>query len=96
MATLKPTRVSTERFNYNAASNTFSAEMSDLTGLHMTRVYDDACDVGYTLVSVKTGREIVFAVEHEERDGEGELLWIDLRPANRSEWGAGTVRLYND
>jgi hypothetical protein len=63
--------VSTRQFSYDAASSTFSAEVSSTNGLG--RVYADACDVGLTLVSSRTGRSIVFVVTGEDRDGEGDL-----------------------
>jgi hypothetical protein len=91
---LRPTPVSTDRFTYIPATNTFVAEASELPA--MSRVFNDACDVGYTLISQRTGREVIFAVTGIERDREGELLYEDLRPVNPNEWAAGTVRVYND
>lgn len=94
---LRPAPVSTDRLHYTPARNEFTAEISDLgRGFNFGRVYDDACDVGVTVVSARTGREIVFAVEHEDRDREGELLSWTLRPANRNEWGAGSLVIFND
>lgn len=95
---LQPTLVSTERFTYVPAENMFVTEASDLGlghGIDFGRVYDDACDVGLTLVSHRTGTRVVFAIEHEERR-DGDLLYWDLRPADRSKWGCGTVRIFND
>lgn len=102
---LHPAPFSTEKFNYDAATNTFSADMSDLghdparvssPRFPLSRIWDDAMDLGMILRSHKTGREIYFAVEHEEHDREGELLFIELRPIREGEWGAGTVKLWND
>lgn len=91
---LRPAPVSTDRFTYIAARNEFVADASDLPQL--ARVFDDACDVGLTLVSAKTGREVVFAVKHEERDREGDLLWLELGPATTHRHFYGTVRIFND
>jgi hypothetical protein len=45
----------------------------------------------------QTTYEIVFAIEHYERDREGDLLWIDLLPADRAKRAEGyIVRLFND
>lgn len=93
---LNTPKISTRPFLYDPTTNTFSAEASDLRGFRLGRIYDDACDIGFTLVSQRTGREIVFALAHEERDREGDLLFEDFRPVNRNEWGAGTVRVFND
>jgi hypothetical protein len=70
------------------------AEMSDVGGLG--RVYDDACDLGLTVIGQR--REVVFVVEREQRDAEGELLWEDLIPANLADRREVrmAVRLFND
>lgn len=91
---LKPSPVSTTRFTYVPAQNMLVAEMSDLPGFG--QVYDDACDEGMTLISHRTGVEIVFAVEHVERDRDGDIAYWDLRPVRSKEWAAGTVRIFND
>jgi hypothetical protein len=97
MSVLHPTPVSTDRFTFSAAEGLFVAELSDLgRNFRFGQIYDDACDVGLTLVSAKSGREIVFAVEHEERDREGDLLWIDLAPVRGQSPGCWKVRLFND
>lgn len=73
-ATLKPAPVSTRQLTYNAATSTFIGEISDTHGFG--RVYADACDEGLTLVSSRTGAELVFVVVDEQRDAEGDLqLW---------------------
>lgn len=94
MSILKPSPVSTERFTFVKAENLLVAEMSDLPGFG--QVYDDACDEGMTLVSHRTGREVVYGVEHVERDREGDLMFWDLRPAKRADAGLPTVRIFND
>lgn len=94
---LRPTPVSTDRFTYERATGIFAAELSDFgRGFRLGQVYDDACDVGLTLVSAKTGRGIVFSVYQEQRDRDGDLQWIDLEPADVRERGVARVRLYND
>lgn len=93
MSVLKPSRVSTDAFTFIPERNVFVAEASDLPPFE--RVFDDACDEGLTLVSAKTGREIVFAVHREVSNGEGELLYWELRAATPNE-SAVTVRVFND
>lgn len=95
---LSPTPVSSRRFYWDASTLTFVADLSDLgKDFQFGRVYDDACDIGLTLVSQRTGTEVVFAIEDEKRDSEGELQYIELIPAKRGELPDGvTVRLYND
>lgn len=95
MTILRPRPVSTRLFSYDRRARVFTAESSDLGG-PLERVYDDAADVGLTLVSETTGVELVYRVMHHERDLEGELLWTDLEPVDPRRRGLCTVRLFND
>lgn len=81
MTLLKPNRTSTKAFTYTPSTRHFTACISDTNG--MGRVWDDACDTGLTLVSSRTGREIVFVVtDMETREGDT-MLW-HLRPVDSS------------
>ena len=91
---LKPSRVSTDRLTFCREEWLLVAEMSDLPGFG--RVWDDACDEGLTLVSHRTGREVVYAVNHIERDDEGDLLYWDLRPVDHRDNSLPTLRVFND
>jgi hypothetical protein len=80
---------------WHPQTRTFCAEMSDLPGFG--RVWDDACDEGLTLISSRDNSQVVvFAVDHEERDADGDLLWWDLRPADPRQAVSFTVRVWND
>lgn len=94
---LKPTPISSDRFTYDAGSFMFVIEASRLHGLSLGRVYDDACDVGLTLVSARSGHEIVFAVSEETRDADGDLIATILRPVrgNRNNLPL-TIHILND
>lgn len=90
---LHPNPVTADKLLWIPEDRRFVAEMSDIGGFGL--VYDDACDEGLTLVSRRPGyREIVFAVEHEERR-EGDTLYWDLKPADGKTCGF-TVRIFND
>ena len=93
---LEPSPISTERFTYVPAQNMLVACASDLGSLRLGRVYDDACDVGMTLISHRTGKRIVFAEGATVRDAEGDVQYTDFHPARPGEWAAGTVRIFND
>lgn len=70
---LKPTPISSSMFTFK--NNTFVAEASDFgRNLRLGRVYDDACDEGFTIISEKTGKGAVFAFYSHEEDGEGDLV----------------------
>jgi hypothetical protein len=73
---LTPNPISSTRFSFEG--NTFSAEASDFgRNISLGRVYDDACDEGFSIVSAKTGKIAVFALYNHEEDAEGDLVsWI--------------------
>lgn len=102
---LQPTPISSSRFTWIASEKTFATEASDIEALFgmrnfygcLGRVYDDACGVGLTIISERTGRTMVFALEKEERNGEGELLYWELLPANLRERKTGIkIHVFND
>lgn len=56
-----------------------AAYASDLCANHSTgevarQVYDDACDIGFVIVSGPTGKEATFAQDNTRRDGEGDII----------------------
>ena len=90
---LHPAPVSTRQLTYDAAKNEFVGDISDTHGFG--RVYDDACDEGLTLVSARTGREVVFVVTRTVRDNDGDVSFWLLAPAVSAE-PFYTIRLFND
>jgi hypothetical protein len=94
---LTPTRVASDRFTYTREGG-YTAEVSDLGIAAFGRVYDDACDTGLTLVSQRTGREVVFVVEREDRDAEGDVTLWKLEPADRRlrRGATTTMTIFND
>jgi hypothetical protein len=72
---LKPTPLHSSKFTFS--KNTFISELSDLgPSARFERVYDDACDIGFSIVSEKTGNHAVFALNRYETDGENDLIAI--------------------
>lgn len=73
---LKPSPICSSMFVFN--NNTFIGEISDFgPKFDFGRVYDDACDEGFSIISKKTGKHAVFAFENHETDLEGELIaWV--------------------
>lgn len=95
MTILKPAPVSSTQFTWLSDRRMYVAEISDLgKGFSFGQVYDDACDIGFTLVSKTGDREIVFAVEVEATE-DNEIKWWDFEPANRLHCGFN-VRIFND
>jgi len=76
---LNPTPITTDRLMYHKESRIFTAEASMLP--EPSRAYDDACDLGYTLLSHRTGTEIVFVHTNTIRDREGDVLYDVYCPA---------------
>ena len=92
--------ISTSQLQYNSATNTFMADISDLAhaGFRWERAYPDAIDVGVTVTSHITGKSVMFVVEKEEWGGEDLLAWR-LKPRDRySDIRVASTRLiiYND
>jgi hypothetical protein len=74
MAIVCSTYHSTRDLHWDKETRCFSAEMSTLQRGLMTptdgRVYDDACDVGFILISHKTGDAMLFVLDHEDMNGD--------------------------
>ena len=88
MATLQ-TRVhlSTD-FTYDPTTKTFSAEASDfverLSRGPFDRLYDDACDEGFTIHSATTHYEVTFYVDAVHRDRDGDITHWTMKPTTES------------
>lgn len=73
---LKPSPQSSSRFFFNKETNTFVAEISELgRSFDLGRVYDDACDIGFTIISEKTGNPAVFALSNTNQSEGGYDSW---------------------
>jgi hypothetical protein len=64
-------------------------DASDLNGCDLGHVYDQR----FTVVSERTGATRVFVLDHEERDGENELLFQVYRNVESS---VVTITVFND
>lgn len=98
MSILRTRRVSLRLFFWDRQANKLVAEISDLgTGFRFERVYDDACDVGFSVESHRTGRAVTYAIDHEQRDADGDVQWWDLVPAAGAACSSlPPIRLFND
>lgn len=71
------------RFHYNAATRTIIAEISELRGVGLFgRLFDDACDVGVRLRSIRTGQIKNFTLVEEQTDAEGDTVAWHYRSDN--------------
>jgi hypothetical protein len=80
---LTMTPIPSSLFTYDEETKTFSTEISDLgPGFRFQLIYDDAREVGFQMVSTRTGEVVTFYLEAPHFDGEGEL----------THWTCGIVR----
>ena len=70
---------------FDFQGNTFIAEASDMMNRHLQRIYDDACDCGFTIVSAATGKEVVYVLTRVDIDKESEVLGWEFHPSFESE-----------
>lgn len=86
--------------NWSANGLEYTTEASDLGRCPFGRVYDDAADEGFKLLSPRTGQEIVLAVNSVKRNADNEIQWWDLRPVGALPAHLRDlnmlVRVYND
>lgn len=77
MAVICSIRHSTNLFSYSG--KVLVVEDSTLSGGHnretFGRVYDDACDEGFVLVSHRTGEQITFVIDHLDMNGDEIAGW---------------------
>lgn len=92
-------------FNYHKEDNTLVTEASDMAANAMHRhygpAYDDAIDVGFSVLSEKTGNIARFVKCEEKYDDEGDLMWetFEMTPQSKRNFpDAATVRVivFND
>lgn len=96
MSLLRPCPCSTRSITFDRENNLLVGEISSLgVGVTFERVWNDACDEGLTLISHRTGTEVVYAVE-DVKSCEGDILYWTLIPANYRERFLPELRLYND
>ena len=75
--------INSNKFTYNQTTDTFTAEMSELGSQVFHQVYQDSCDLGFELVSDKTGVTALFHVYQTDRCLFDTVAW-HLRPTDES------------
>lgn len=80
---LKPAPVSSSSFTFDKTNNLFISEFSTIgRAFKPGRVYDDAIDVGFSIISERTGNHVVFA-ENEtvyNEDGVESVSFVCVTP----------------
>ena len=96
---VSPSRVDSNLFTYK--DKVFSAEVSDLRDFRPGRIYPDAADVGFIMVSSKTRSEAIFYLEKEHRDRENDITHWTFKPTTEAirknpNLKGTTVEIFND
>lgn len=72
--------VSSDRFSYEPNHRSFVSERSDLAEYDLFRqIYDDLADVGFSMVSARTGETRIFFLEESEMDEDGDIRFWTFR-----------------
>ena len=91
------TKISTKMFFYDKADKTFSQEASSLGNALLTgRLYSDADNLGFVMVSHKTGREIPFSLEATQYHNGDLVSWKFHSVTEYPSTESYTVRVWND
>lgn len=91
---LFPCPISSKRFTFT--ENTFVTEASDIRPHYpFDRVYDDAADVGFSIVSAKTGNSVVFRHKHTHQDSEGDIVKWEFECVSPN-WKHLKAEIFND
>lgn len=103
MAVLSPyPKHTTDQFSWDPKTKTFTAESSDLRWPigypKLGQVYDDAADEGFTLISSKTDKPCVLAIDHIDPNNDYAGGWwaITFRPATLAQRDLFKVVVFND
>lgn len=70
------------QFSFDHDTNTFTAWASELGSRMFGQVFEDACDVGLTIVSCKTGSMASFYIVETEKDDEHDIHAWRLKPTD--------------
>lgn len=74
----------TDQFHWDPKDRTFTQKASSLSLPLFRQIYQDACDLGITLVSARTGHPATFYVTGNDLDAHGELVGWTLLPTTQT------------
>lgn len=91
-----------DRFDWDTVNpSCFASDLAALRDGYFGPIYDDACDLGFVLVSPKTGNHTWWYVEDEHTDREGDVTHWTLKATPETvrkfpKLGAYTLTVFND
>ena len=94
--------ISSRQFSIDPKNKQFVGEISDFgCNVPFDRIYSDACDLGFTMLSHKTGETVTWYMQTEMYDGEGDITSWTFSPTARDiyrhpELANWTCLVFND
>jgi len=89
--------ISSKFFDYNGRTKVFAAEVSDLPFHPIgSKIYDDACDVGFRMVSERTGEKLLFSLYHVDQNQEYEVQGWWFKAVSKTNLSELKVLVIND
>ena len=79
--------ISTDQLYYSKESKRFSCDASNLCDIGTSlfhRIYPDACDLGLTIISARTGVPVDYYVDEYKQDSDGDIWGWELKPTPES------------
>lgn len=97
-------RISSKYFMYKhlLGFGVFTADVSDFNGFNpLSQIWNDLPNLGFVMVSEKTGAEVVFGLIEEVRDAENDITRWVFEPtfgdvSKNEKLRNVTVTIYND
>ncbi len=96
MAVICLLRYSTKLFHWDKETRTLTAEASDLERFEQIfdRIWDDAADEGFTLVSHHTGRQVTFVITVTEYTPDRDIAGWWLKPVRIGARDVQDIRVH--
>ncbi len=103
MSRIVASAILSSRFSYEPRTKTFCAEISDFNPKPFStlfgQAFDDACDEGFQIESVKTGARVLFTFDRVEKDAEGDIVawhFAVYNPRSNPVFSGMTAVIFND
>ena len=79
------TAILSSAFEFNRSTRVFAAEISEVPAV-LRQMFSDSMDLGFAMVSAKTGKLAYFTLVCAERDREGDMITWVFEPTPTSLW----------
>ena len=90
------TEITSSQFFYDKPKGRFIIEMSCLRNPDLfRRMYDDAADIGFTMISARTGTKVRYYLARRDTDKDGSTAAWVFEPADKAGMDTSVV-VFND